>query len=174
MARASIGILAAVLLVAACGDRQPSLMNIRNADRGPDEFGIIPTKPLEDPPSLAELPVPTPGARNRVDPTPEADAVVALGGRPGVVTTRAAADGALVNYSGRYGVSPSIRTELARADAEFRNGNRGKPLERLFNLTTYYRVYEPFSLDQERELDRFRRAGVPTPAAPPADTSEFE
>ena len=59
MARASIGILAAVLLVAACGDRQPSLMNIRNADRGPDEFGILPVKPLEEPNDYAALPAPT-------------------------------------------------------------------------------------------------------------------
>ncbi len=36
---------------------------------GPDEFAILPTKPLEMPADVAALPPPTPGAANRADPS---------------------------------------------------------------------------------------------------------
>jgi hypothetical protein len=41
-------------------------------EEGPDEFAVLPTAPLEMPENMASLPEPTPGARNRVDPDPEA------------------------------------------------------------------------------------------------------
>jgi hypothetical protein len=40
-------------------------------------------------------------------------------------------------------------------------------LERLFNVNVYFRAYQRQSLDKYAELDRFRRLGVRTPAAPP-------
>ena len=168
MARASIGILAAVLLVAACGDRQPSLMNIRNADRGPDEFGILPVKPLEEPNDYAALPAPTPGGQNLTDPSPEADAVVALGGRASALTRDGRVPGsALVSHVGRFGISEGIRDILAEEDLEYRRRNNGRLLERVFNVTVYFKAYKAQSLDQHAELERFRAAGIRTPAAPP-------
>ncbi len=158
---------AVVLALAACGGNEPAdLMNFRGLQDTPDEFMILPSKPLEQPESLASLPRPTPGGRNRTDPTPRADAYAALGGRPASVA-RSSGDGAVINYTGRYGVTPGIRQSLAVQDAQFRSQNRGRVLERLFNVNRYFDVYERQALDQDRELERFRRAGVRTPSAPP-------
>ena len=54
----------------------------KNLQNGPDEFGIVPFRPLELPDGLTSLPNPTPGGRNLTDSLPEHDAVAALGGRP--------------------------------------------------------------------------------------------
>ena len=65
-----------VLSLAACGggDAEPNLLNIKQPrSEGPDEFSVLPTKPLQMPQDLASLPAPTPGGRNLVDPTPELD-----------------------------------------------------------------------------------------------------
>lgn len=158
-------------MLAGCGPSNPSLMNVRSKS-GPDEFGILPAKPLEAPTDFATLPPPTPGGSNRTDPTPEADAIAALGGNPASVTRSGvpAADGGLITYAGRYGVQGNIRQTLAAADLKFRQEHPGRLLERLANLNTYYRVYEPLSLDQYAELRRLRRLGVKTPAAPPDPT----
>lgn len=168
--RAGRGALAvagiALLLLSACGGDNrppPSLMNIRSTD-GPDEFGILPPKALSLPESLTELPEPTPGGTNRTDPTPNADAIAALGGQPG---GGVAGDAGLIGHTGRYGVDASIRTTLATADLDFRSRNRGRPLERLFNRNVYFRAYERQSLNAERELARWRALGVRTVSAPP-------
>jgi hypothetical protein len=34
-------------------------------------------------------------------------------------------------------------------------------------VNVYFRAYRPFALDQHRELERLRRAGLRTVAAPP-------
>ena len=59
---------------------------LRSAGIGgkPDEFMVLPTRPLEMPESFAALPPPTPGAVNRVDYRPHAEAVSGLTGRPQV------------------------------------------------------------------------------------------
>ena len=64
-------------------------------------------------------------------------------------------------------VDPNIRAELAAADLEYRRQNDGRLLERLFNVNVYFQAYEPLSLDQYAELERLRRAGIRTSAAPP-------
>ena len=156
---------AALLGLVACGS-DASLYNLRSDSSGPDEFAILPTKPLEMPEDMAALPPPTPGVRNRVDPTPEADAYAALGGNAEVLT-RGISDGGLIRYTTRYGVDPAIRSELAAADEAFRDGKGPRLLERWANVSVYYRAYETYSLDQQAELARFRRAGVRTPSAPP-------
>jgi hypothetical protein len=167
-------VTAAAMALAACGrgDREPELMNLRSETA--DEFGILPTKPLEMPEDLAALPEPTPGGTNRTDPTPLADAVAALGGDPAALTRDgvAAGDGALISYATRYGVAPDIRQVLAAEDLEWRRTNNGRLLERVFNVNVYYSSYEPMSLDRYAELERFRRLGVRTPAAPPEPADE--
>ena len=154
----------AILALAACGSSDPKLFNLRKSDRTPDEFSILPTKPLEQPPSFSQLPPPTPGGANRTDPRPEAEAVAALGGNPGGGT---GIDGALAQAVGRYGVTPNIRGVLAAEDLEWRRANDGRLLERLFNVNVYYDAYRAQSLDQYRELERLRGFGVRTVAAPP-------
>lgn len=162
--------LGAVLVaLAACGRGDPQLMNLRNTESGPDEFAILPTNPIEIPTDLAALPPPTPGGVNRVDPDPEGDAIRALGGNP-ERSNRAAGD--IVSYAARFGVTPEIRGTLAAEDLEFRSRNQGRVLERLFNTNVYFRAYREQALDRYAELERLRRAGVRTPAAPPEEALE--
>lgn len=161
-------ITAVLFALGACGGaEEPNLLNISQPrSEGPDEFAILPTKPLEMPEDMAALPAPTPGGTNLTDPTPFADATTAMGGNPEVLTRRSG-DGALVAYAGRYGVDPNIRSELAAADLEFRRQNDGRLLERLFSVNVYFRAYEPLALDQYAELERLRRLGIRTSAVPP-------
>lgn len=153
----------AVGLGACSQDRDPRLLNVKSNSDGPDEFSIIPNKPLTLPEDLAALPAPNPGGGNRTAATPEEDVIVALGGNP----AGGIQDGGLVSYVSRFGVSPAIRTELAREDLEFRRQNDGRVLERLFNVNVYFKAYRSQQLDQYAELERMRRLGVRTPSAPP-------
>ncbi|WP_102109198.1 DUF3035 domain-containing protein [Oceaniglobus roseus] len=160
-------IAGSLLVLSACSESQPRLLNLSAQGDGPDEFAILPTKPLETPESYSELPAPTPGAQNLADPTPEVDAVAALGGSPSRLAGGGVQDPALIRHTTRFGVQPGIRSDLAAADLEFRRRNDGRVLERLFDVNVYFRAYRRQELDQYRELERFRRAGVATPAVPP-------
>ena len=51
-----------VLALGAC-ESSGKLMTLASDD-GPEEFAIVPSKPLELPPDLAQLPAPTPGGAN--------------------------------------------------------------------------------------------------------------
>lgn len=170
---ASLAAALALVLAGCGGDREPRLYNLSSDTGGPDEFAILPTNPLEMPEDMAALPDPTPGGVNRADKTPEADAYAALGGNAGALD-RPAGDGGLVAYATRYGTDPAIREELAAADLEWRRANDGRLLERLFNVSVYFKAYRPFALDQHRELERFRAAGIRTPAAPPDPAAEAD
>ena|SRR5690606_15465831 len=175
-ARAGVTAIAivAMLGLAACGsrDKPPSLMNIK-ATQGPDEFGILPPKPLEMPQSLSDLPEPTPGGANRTDPQPFDDAAIALGGRPQARTGGVpASDGALYAHAARFGVQGGIREQLASEDLEWRRDNNGRVLERLFNVNVYFKAYKKFWLDQQAELAYWRSRGVRTPSAPPRRQGE--
>ncbi len=167
--RATI-ILGCALALAGCARGTPDLLVVPASD-GPDEFSVLPTRPLEMPADMAALPAPTPGGANLADARPEADAVAALGGNA-AATNRGGTDGALVAYATRNGVSPDIRSALATEDLAFRKANDGRVLERAFNVNLYYGAYESQSLDQHQELERFRRLGVATPAAPPPPAEE--
>lgn len=156
------------LALAACGDRgDPILMHAAAQERGPDEFSIVPTRPLEMPPSLTELPAPNPGGVNRVDPQPRADIARALGGNPAAALSGGAADGGIVNHASRFGRDGAIRDQLAAEDLAFRDRNRGRFLERLFGVNVYHNAYQAQWLDKYAELERWRRAGVRTVTAPP-------
>ena len=159
---------AALLMLAGCGGTSvPNLMNVRSETNGPDEFAILPPKPLELPENLADLPEPTPGGANLTDPRPFDDAILALGGKPQSTIGVPAGDGALYSYTTRKGVTAGIRQTLAAEDLEFRQKNDGRLLERLFNVNVYFKAYRKQSLDQYAELERWRRAGARTPSAPP-------
>jgi len=162
--RTKIGLALVAVVLAACSSQTPSLMNLRATGAGPDEFGILPTRPLEIPTDLASLPTPMPGATNRVDPDPEADVAAALGGdvnraRPGTAS--------LIGHATRFGVGDGIREVLAAEDLEFRRRNNARLLERLAATNVYYRAYRMMALDRYAELERMRAAGIRTPAAPP-------
>jgi len=154
---------AVVLTVSACAN-DGRLMNLRNAEAGPDEFAVLPTEPIEIPADLTALPTPAPDGANRADPDPEAAAIAALGGD---------ADGGgrgaddLVGHAARFGVDEDIRTVLAAEDRAFRDGNRGRVLERALGVNVYFRAYRDMSLAPYAELERLRAAGAWTPAAPP-------
>ena len=168
MTRTLCAVLALAALTACGAPGEPDLVTLTRDGEGPDEFAIVPNKPLVAPDTYAALPVPTPGGTNRADLTPLSDAVVALGGAPGAAGSGIpAGDSGLVAYVARGGVAPGIRAELAAADLEIRRGARGRLLERLFSVNLYNRAYEAYALDQYAELERWRRAGVRTPSAPP-------
>ena len=169
MMRTKLAALGMALALAGCGaPGEPDLVTLPRGADGPDEFAIVPGRPLEQPESYAVLPTPTPGGANLADPTPLGDAVLALGGRPGAAGGGIpSADAGLVSYAARRGVDPAIRSDLAAADLAVRRGARGRFLERLFSVNLYNRAYERFALDQYAELERWRRAGVRTPSAPP-------
>ncbi|MBC2836175.1 DUF3035 domain-containing protein [Paragemmobacter straminiformis] len=166
--------VAVMLTLAGCskGDKVPSLMNIRSTTQGPDEFAVLPPKPLSLPEDLTALPEPTPGGANLTDPTPEADAIAALGGNLRAAGGIPAGDGGLVNYAARFGVAGDIRDTLATEDLAWRQKNDGRLLERLLKVNVYFKAYEAMWLDQQAELWRWRRAGVKTPSAPPPQPGE--
>ena len=139
---------------------------LRDAGVGgsPDEFLVLPTKPLEIPENLSALPPPTPGAVNRVDPRPESDAVAALTGRPAAAGTAPA--GTLIARAGP--VDPQIRSRLASEDQVYRQENRGLLLERLADNNPDWTIYEDMRLNADAEFLRLRARGVRVPAAPPA------
>ncbi|MEO0669617.1 MAG: DUF3035 domain-containing protein [Pseudomonadota bacterium] len=158
--------LAAVTLLSACGE--PNLRNLRSQGEGPDDFTIVPAKPLAEPESYTDLPPPTPGGFNRTDQRPLEDAVAALGGQ--ATSPNAAvpgSDAALVNHTGRFGREAGIRATLAEADQRFRDRQRRLTNIRIFREDIYAQVYRRQSLDPAVVAEQFRRAGIPTPSAPP-------
>ena len=162
--------LGAALALSGCGGGDTGLMNLRSSG-GPDEFAIMPAKPLEMPESLSDLPGPTPGGSNRTDLRPLDDAIVALGGTPGAATGGIpSGDSVLYAHANRFGTEANIRATLAAEDVQWRRDNKGRVLERLFNVNVYYKAYRDQSLDQYAELARWRKTGIATPSAPPEPT----
>ena len=174
MARLVLAVAGAALVaLTACGgaNQVPQLMNLGSTTDGPDEFAILPPKPLALPVDLAALPDPTPGGANLTDQHPLDDAVVALGGKPPAPAAGVpAADAGLLGYSARQGSTPDIRAALAADDLAFRRKHPGKLLERAFGVNVYFKVYRDYWLDAYAELARWRQAGVATPSAPPDST----
>ncbi|MCA0997607.1 MULTISPECIES: DUF3035 domain-containing protein [Roseobacteraceae] len=152
----------------ACTTSDRTLHQMRNNRGTPEEFAIVPNKPLQMPQSFAELPAPTPGSANRTEQTPRQDAVAALGGNPaqlavGEVPGR---DAALVNRASRFGRDGNIRAQLAVEDAQFRK-DRSIFNWRLFKDDEYNRAYRTQMLDPYAVLNAYRGAGARTPSAPP-------
>lgn len=163
--------LGAALALSGCGTGDPDLRNVRSTGEGPEEFGIVPNKPLELPPSFAELPQPEPNGENRTAQRPLEDAIAALGGVPGRARPLGAvpaADQALVQGASRFGRSADIRSVLAAEDLAFRE-QKSIFSWQLVREDQYNRAYSDQRLDPFAELERFRRAGVRTPAAPPRE-----
>ena len=128
----------------------------------PDEFMVLPTRPLEMPQDLSALPPPTPGTVNRVDYRPHAEAIAGLTGRPG---TPNASAGPLLARVGTG--APGIRATLAAEDQVWRETHHGLLLERAFSRDQVALVYREMVLDAPAEFQRLRAIGVQVPAAPP-------
>ncbi len=160
-----------ILGVAACGSRGDDIVlaKIKNTGNGPDEFSILPGKPLQPPENLNVLPTPTPGGANLTDQNPRADGIAALGGNPDALVAGGvpAADGALLNHSNRYGISPGIRQTLRREDIDVRRRHGRRNLLNLGSNDDYATAYRRQWLDAEAEHQRLRRLGISTPSAPP-------
>ena len=160
MMRQAMGV-AALVLLSACGSDQG--LRVYDAGNGPDEFSVIPARPLTIPETLS-LPQPTPGGTNITDPAPVADAILALGGNPAPAGGVPAQDAALVAAVGP--ASPGIREELAAEDAAFRA--RASTF-RLGGGDRYFSAYARQALDAYAELARFAALGVQVPTAPPLE-----
>lgn len=171
MRRAHLVAILALAGVASCAlvDRDKPLRDMRTGSGRPQEFAIVPNKPLVQPESYAQLPTPTPGGANRTDQTPKADAVAALGGNPARLIAGQgvpAGDTALINRASRFGRDSGVREELAAKDADFRRSKS------IFNWSIvprdeYNQAYRRMTLDPYEWLRLYRRAGAQTPAAPP-------
>ena len=166
------GAAAVLVLLAACGNRDSSddrsfVDKLTSSSfTAPNEFSVLPQKPLTLPDDLANLPEPTPGARNLVDLTPNEDAIRALSGQEGKAGA-VASDRALLAATGTG--QAGIREVLAAEDEEYRAGNKGLLLDRLLNLVSDGEIYTGMVLDAEAELLRFRARGVWVPQLPPEE-----
>ncbi|MBP0481575.1 DUF3035 domain-containing protein [Sagittula salina] len=148
------------------------LHDLRANSGEPEEFAIVPNKPLELPQTFAELPQPTPGGANRTDQTPQADAVAALGGNPAATVARGgtvgAGDQSVVQAASRYGRDGQIRETLAAEDENYRK-RKGLFTWSLVPRDNYSAAYKRQKLDPYAWLQRYRAAGARTPAAPPVE-----
>lgn len=162
------GLIVLGLAVALSGCANTGLRDLRSGGDGPDEFMILPNKPLQEPDDFTSLPEPTPGGTNRVDQAPISDATAALGGNAARLDGGIpASDGALVSAASRFGVEPNVRATLATADEQFRKRKARFTQIRLFPTDRYAEAYKRQSIDPFAETERFRRVGIQTPSSPP-------
>lgn len=164
----SLVILGAAVAVSGCSNQ--GLRDLRAPGTGPDEFMILPAKPLTAPQDYAVLPAPTPGGSNLTDQNPTADAVAALGGNPAALNPNTgipSSDAALVTAASRKGVSPNTRVALAEEDAKFRKRQARSTRFRLFPVDRYKQAYRKQSLDPFKQTELFRSRNAGTPTSPP-------
>ncbi|MDX8349953.1 DUF3035 domain-containing protein [Cognatiyoonia sp. IB215446] len=167
--RAIVFTLLSVMLLAACGNPDRPLRDLRAAGNGPDEFAVIPQEPLIIPPE-ANLPAPTPGGENLADTQPNADAVNALGGSSAAQVAGGipAADRVLVGHAGRFGTEPDIRAQLAAEDEQIRERARRLNVFNPLGRDRYFPAYAGQALDANAERTRLISQGIAVPTAPVA------
>ncbi len=155
--------LLAVTALAGCEGGLAGSLRSAGVGGSPDEFLVLPTRPLVIPSELESLPPPTPGSDNLVDYKPNEEAITGLTGRS---TVPQGANGqALVAAAGP--VDPHVRARLNGEDAVYREANRGLLLERWFAQNQEALIYETMILDAGDEYERFQSMGVRQPSAPP-------
>ncbi|MCQ0091042.1 DUF3035 domain-containing protein [Roseovarius sp. M141] len=169
MRRGIIALTIMTLAVAGCG-QNGKLSRIKNTSDGPDEFTVLPTKPLQTPQTYNTLPAPTPGGANLVDTNPRAEGIAALGGNPAATVPAGVGrgDAGLLNQTQRYGVNPAIRQELAYEDADTRRRHGRVNIFNIGPYDDYTDAYKKQWLDAQAAKQRMQRSGVVTPSSPPA------
>lgn len=167
----ALSVLILVMALPACGsrDREVTLTRFKDTGAGPNEFTIMPGKPLQTPEDYAALPAPTPGGPNLTDQNPLADGVAALGGNPAALNVGpvSARDTALVSHAGRFGVNPGIRQVLASEDVEVRRRYGRVNILNIGPNDDYNLAYRRQWLNSQAEAQRLRSLGIATPASPP-------
>lgn len=168
MPRKTILMLMAASVLAGCASSdEVTLTKLRNTGNGPDEFSIIPSKPLQTPEDYSRLPVPAPGAANLTDQNPRAEGIAALGGNPAGAPGSQAQNAALLNHAARFGPTTGIRQTLASEDLERRRQYGRVNVLRILPGDDYVQAYRNDWLDAYAEERRLRNRGVQTPASPP-------
>ncbi|WP_424933767.1 DUF3035 domain-containing protein [Amaricoccus macauensis] len=159
-------LLPLALLLGGCGNGGlAGALRSSGVTSTPDEFLVLPTRPLEMPDDLAALPTPTPGQRSRVEYEPEAIAVAGLTGRES--TARTANGTALLARAGVASNTPQIRQILAEEDVVYQQNHKGRLLEWVFSPDKESLVYRDMILDPGAAYEAMRARGVKVPAAPP-------
>lgn len=161
-------ILTTTLVLAGCADR--GLRSLQSSSDGPEEFMVLPVKPLTMPSNTSALPPPAPGQGNLVDTNPPGQAVASLGGSAAALNPSGAvpaSDAALVAQAGRYGVPENTRAVLAAEDAAFRQRQARMSSFRLFPVDRYEQAYRKQALDPFSMNRQARGRGLGTPSAPP-------
>lgn len=169
MRMSQVVVFGLALVIAGCTGSDKGIRILSSNGEGPDEFRIVPAKPLSAPANYAELPAPTPGGENLTDVDPAGDAVAALGGKRSAVrgTAVSSSDAAMVTYAARKGRQADIRAVTAVEDEEFRKRRGRFSNIRIIASDRYNQIYDEQHLDQYREQRRWRSGGAQTPAAPP-------
>lgn len=168
--------LAAVVALSGCEISSDSTGDFRDqfgvAQGAPDEFLIIAKQPLQMPPSF-DLPRPQPGAPNLVDPNPNAIAYSALYQSTQTDGAVAISAGERVLLKGAKAEGDNSAVRAALADDLPEETNQNFLLDNLFGLPIPANLNEiKGDLASAEEVERLRRQGLPTPAAPPPPVEE--
>ena len=158
------GIFVTLFLLSACSSDDARLRDLYDVGTGPEEFAVLPSKPLTIPSNLKNLPVPDLAAGNLADPTPKLDLIEMLGGSIDNSISIPAKDKNLLNYVSRAGVDTNIREELAKEDRKFLRRMGVLTSVKLFRVDRYNQIYRKMTLSAPKELERWRSLGVRTPS----------
>jgi hypothetical protein len=158
-----LGIFVTLFFIAACSSDDARLRDLYDVGTGPEEFAVLPSKPLIIPSNLRELPVPDETVENLADPTPKRDLIEKLGGSIDETKSAPKKDRDLLNYVSRAGVNSNIREELAEEDRKFLRRMRVLTGVKLFRVDRYNQVYRKMTLSAPKELERWRSLGIRTP-----------
>ena len=158
------GIFVTLFLLSACSSDDARLRDLYDVGTGPEEFAVLPSKPLTIPSNLKNLPVPDLAAGNLADATPKRDLIEMLGGSIDNSISIPAKDKNLLNYVSRAGVDTNIREELAEEDRKFLRRMGVLTSVKLFRVDRYNQIYRKMTLSAPKELERWRSLGVRTPS----------
>jgi hypothetical protein len=158
-----LSIFVTLFLIAACSSDDARLRDLYDVGTGPEEFAVLPSKPLIIPSNLQELPVPDETVENLADPTPKRDLIEKLGGSIDETKSVPKKHKDLLNYVSRAGVNSNIREELAEEDRKFLRRMGVLTSVKLFRVDRYNQIYRKMTLSAPKELERWRSLGVRTP-----------
>ena len=158
------GIFVIIFLLSACSSDDARLRDLYDVGTGPEEFAVLPSKPLTIPSNLKNLPVPDLAAGNLADPTPKRDLIETLGGSIDNSISIPEKDKNLLKYVSRAGVDANIREELAEEDRKFLRRMGVLTSVKLFRVDRYNQIYRKMTLSAPKELERWRSLGVRTPS----------